>query len=109
MVGDPDEIRALAVRLRAEAEQVRSLASRVARAREVTWRSPAATLFRERAQERAHGLQHAARRLEEAAGRVQAHAEAVEAVRIELLRVAALGADLARAASAAVSRPVGSW
>ena len=109
MVGDPDEIRALAVRLRAEAEQVRGLASRVARAREVTWRSPAATLFRQRAQERAHALQHAARRLDEAARRVQAHADAVEAVRVELLRGAALGAGLARAASAAVSRSMGSW
>ncbi|NYG06449.1 hypothetical protein BJ986_000936 [Phycicoccus badiiscoriae] len=109
MVGDPDEIRALAVRLRAEAEQVRRLAWRVALAREVTWRSPAATLFRERAQERAHALQHAARRLDEASRRVQAHADAVEAARVELLRGAALAADLARATSTPVSRPVGSW
>lgn len=104
MMGDPHEIRALATRLRADAEQLRQLAARVGRARDVAWRSRAAALYRDRVGERAHALRRSAQRLDEAAGRVQAHADGVEAARAEVLRVAALGADFARAAGQAVTR-----
>lgn len=106
-MGDPHEIRALATRLRADADRLRQLAVRVGRTREVTWRSRAATLFRERVGERAHALRRSAQQLDEAAGRVQAHADGVEAARAEVLRVAALGADFARAAGEAVTRAAG--
>ena len=104
MIGDPHEIRALAQQLRTDAQLLRQLATRVGRTRDVAWRSRAATLFRERVGERVHGLRRSAEQLDEAAWRVQAHADAVEAARAEVLRVAALGADLARAAGGAVAR-----
>jgi hypothetical protein len=106
MVGDPQQIRAIAARLRADADRLRLLAGRVGRTREVAWRSRAATLFRERVGERAHALQRSARTLDEAAQRVDAHADGVEVARAHVVRVAGLGADLARAAGDAVSRTV---
>jgi hypothetical protein len=106
MVGDPQQIRALAARLRADAERLRQLARRVGATREVAWRSRAAALFRERAGERAHALQRSAGDLDEAARWVDAHAEGVEAARAQVVRVAGLGADLARAAGSVVSRAV---
>jgi hypothetical protein len=106
MVGDPQQIRALAARLRADAERLRVLARRVGGTREVAWRSWAATLFRERVGEQAHSLQRSAGALDEAARRVDAHADGVEAARAQLVRVAGLGAGLARAAGEAVSRAV---
>jgi hypothetical protein len=107
MVGDPQQIRAVAARLRADAEQLRRLARRVGLAGDVAWRSRAATLFRERVATRAHALRRAAGELDEAAGRVDAHAEGVEVARAEVARVAALGADLARSARDAMTRAVG--
>ena len=98
MIADPHEIRALAARLRADAQLLREFATRVGRTCDVAWRSRAATLFRDRAGERVHGLRRSAEQLDEAAGRVLAHADGVEAARAEVLRVAALGDDLARAA-----------
>jgi hypothetical protein len=106
MVGNPEQIRVAAARLRAESEQVRRLARRVLGTGEVAWQSPAATVFRERVAERAHALQRSARTLDEAAQRVDAHAEGVEVARAQVVRVAGLGADLARAAGDAVSRRV---
>ena len=104
MIGDPHEIRALATRLRADAELLRRLATRVGRTRDLAWRSRAATLFRARVGERVHALGCSAQQLDEAATRVQAHAEGVEAARAEVLRVAALGVDFARTAGGAVAR-----
>lgn len=106
MVGDPQQIRALAARLRADADRLRLLAGRAGRTREVAWRSRAAALYRERVGERAHALQGSARSLDEAAQRVDAHADGVEEARAEVVRVAGLGADLARAARDAASRTV---
>ena len=106
MVGDPQQIRTLAARLHADADRLRQLVRRVAVAREVAWRSRAATLFRERVGERAHALQRSAEALDEAARRVDAHADAVEAARAQAVRVAGLGADLARVAGGAVTRAV---
>jgi hypothetical protein len=106
MVGDPQQIRALAARLRADAERLRQLAKRVGATREVAWRSRAAALFRERVGERAQSLQRSAGELDEAARRVDAHAEGVEAARAQVVRVAGFGADLARAAGGAVTRAV---
>jgi hypothetical protein len=106
MVGDPQQIRALAARLRADAERLRQLARRVGATREVAWRSRAATLFRDRVGERTHELQGSARSLDEAARWVDAHADGVEVARAQVLRVAGLGADLARTARDAGSRAV---
>ena len=106
MVGDPQQIRALAARLRADAERLRQLAKRVAATREVAWRSRAASLFRERVAERAHALRCSAGALDEAARRVDAHADGVEVARAQVVRVAELGADLARTAGDAVARTV---
>jgi hypothetical protein len=106
MVGDPQQIRTLAARLRGDADRLRELTRRVGATREVAWRSRAATLFRDRVGERAHALQRSARALDEAARRVDAHADAVEAARAQVVRVAGLGADLARAAGGAVTRAV---
>ena len=92
MVGDPEQIRAVAVRLRSDAERVRWLASRALGTGDVAWRSPAATLFRARVAERAHGLRRCAGDLDTAASRVEVHAEAVSAARAELARVLALRA-----------------
>ena len=107
MVGDPQQIRALAARLRADAERLRHLARRVGRTRDVAWRSRAATLFRERVAERAHALGCAAQELDEAARRVDAHAEGVEVARAEVARVAARGAELARTAGDVFARVTG--
>ena len=93
MVGDPDQIRTVAARLRAEAERVRWLAGRVLGAGDVTWRSPTASLFRSRVTDRAHGLRHCAVDLETAAHLVEVHAHAVAAARSELARVI-IGAGL---------------
>ena len=92
MVGDPEQIRAVAARLRADAERVRWLARRVVGTSDVVWHSPTASLFRTRATERAHGLRGCAADLETAARRVEVHAEAVSAARAELVRIAAVGA-----------------
>jgi hypothetical protein len=73
----------------------------------MAWRSRTAELFRERAGDRVHALQRSAAGLDDAARRVDAHAEGVEAARAEVVRVAGLGADLARAAEGAVARAVG--
>ena len=97
----------MATRLHADADRLRHLAVRVGRTRDLAWRSRAATLFRERVGERAHALQRSAQQLDEAAGRVQAHADGVEAARAEVLRVAALGADFARAAGEVATRAAG--
>lgn len=106
MVGDPQQIRAMAARLRADADRLRQLARRVAATREAAWRSRAADLFRDRVGERAQALQRSAGELDDAARRVDAHAEGVEVARAEVARVAGLGADLARAAGGAVTREV---
>ena len=86
MVGDPDQIRAVAARLRSEAERVQWLAHRVLRTGDVAWRSPAADLYRWRVAERAHALRHCAEELDTAALLVDVHGQAVSAARTELAR-----------------------
>jgi hypothetical protein len=88
MVGDPDELRTVAARLRREADQVRSVSLRVGAARRVEWHSVAAEAFRERVSEAVHGERRAAELLDEAASAVDAHAAAVQCVLEELARVA---------------------
>jgi hypothetical protein len=88
VVGDPDRIRAVAARLRREAEQVRAVSLRVGAAHAVEWRSAAAEAFRDRVSEAVHGERRAAHLLEEAALAFDAHAGAVERVLDELARVA---------------------
>lgn len=111
MVGDPAQIRALAARLRADAERLRVLARRVAATQDVAWRSRAASLYRDRAAERSRSLQDSAAEVDEAARLVDAHAHGVEAARAEVVRVAGLGAGLgaglARAAGDVVTRAAG--
>lgn len=102
MMGEPQQIRALAARLRDDAERLRQLARRVGATREVAWRSRAAALFRDRVGERAKALRRSAGELEEAARLVDAHAHGVEVARAQVVRVAGLGADLARAAAGAL-------
>ncbi|HEY3534542.1 MAG TPA: hypothetical protein VGK60_03165 [Pedococcus sp.] len=80
MVGEPDRIRAVAARLRHEAQQVREVSTRVGAARGVEWRSGAADAFRERVSEAVHGERRAAQLLDEAARAVDLHAAAVERV-----------------------------
>ena len=91
MVGDPEQIRLVAARLRADAERVRWLAGRVLGTGDVAWTSAAAELFRTRATERAHRLRGCAGDLEAAARLVDVHAEAVGAERSALSTVLAVG------------------
>jgi uncharacterized protein YukE len=88
MVGEPDRIRAVAARLRHEAEQVRALSSRVGATRGVEWRSAAADAFRDGVAEAGHGERRAAQLLDEAARAVELHAAAVERVLDGLAAVA---------------------
>jgi uncharacterized protein YukE len=88
MVGEPEAIRAVARRLRQEAEQVRVTAGRIGATGDVPWRSGAADAFRERVAQRAAGSRRAAQLLHDAAEAVDQHARAVEAVRAGLAGVA---------------------
>ena len=97
MVGDPEQISAVAARSRAEAEHVRWLARRVLGAGDTAWHSPAAHVFRARVAERAHALRRCAMDLDSAAHRVEVHAQAVSVAPAEPSGVAALGARLAAA------------
>ena len=103
MTGEPQQIRALATRLRDDAERLRQLARRVGATRGVAWRSRAAALFRDRAGERAQAVRRSAGELDEAARLMDAHAEGVEVARAQVVRVAGLGADLARSAAGAIT------
>ena len=94
MVGDPEQIRAVAARLRADADRLRWLAGRVVGTGDVAWRSPAASLFHARVAERAQALGRCAVDLETAARLVEVHAEAVSVARAELAKVVAAGAAL---------------
>lgn len=104
MVGDPEQIRAAAARLRADADRVRQLAARVGMTRDTRWRSAAAAAFRERVGERVHSLRRAAQGLDEAAGLVESHARGVAQARAEAARVAAMGAELARESASGATR-----
>jgi uncharacterized protein YukE len=106
MVGNAEQIRALARRLQAEAEQVRHVAVRVGGTTDIPWRSPAATAFRQQVVERAQMLRGTARALDDAAASLEAHATGVESAVAELVRVAQKGEQLARGAVASV-RAVG--
>lgn len=106
MLGDPEQIRQVARRLAADAERLRSLARQVGSAGEVAWQSPSAALFRTQVGERVGGLRCRADEVEAAARLVSVHAEAVEAARAEVLRVAALGATLPEAVGGALR---GTW
>lgn len=89
MVGDPEQIRAVAARLRVDSERVRWLATRVQGTGELAWRSPAASVFRVRVAERANALRRCAGDLDTAARLVEVHAQAVSAAGTELARVGA--------------------
>lgn len=100
MVGDPAQIRAVAARLRREADEVRSVGARVGAARGVEWRSAAAEAFRDRVTEAVHGERRTAQLLDEAAAALDAHAAGVERTLAELVR-------LAHATQAAAQRVAG--
>lgn len=89
MVGDPEQIRVVAARLRVDADRVRWLAARVQGTGDLTWRSPAASLFRAQVSGRANALRGRAVDLDTAAGLVDVHARAVSAARSELAGVGA--------------------
>ena len=103
MVGDPAQIRVVAARLRAEGERVRWLARRVLATGDVSWQSPAAALFRVSVAELAEGVRRCAPELDEAARRVEAHAEAVAVARAELASVLAGGVPLGAALAGRVA------
>jgi len=95
MVGNPEQIRAVAARLRHEADQLRSVSVRVGATRGIAWRSAAANAFRERVAEAVHGERRVAQLLEDAAAAVERHAAAVERVLDELARLARLAQEAA--------------
>ena len=95
MVGNPEQIRAVAARLRREAEQVRAVSGRVGATRGIAWRSAAADAFRERVSEAVHGERRSAQLLDDAAGAVDRHAAAVERVLDELARLARAAQEVA--------------
>jgi len=106
MVGDPGEIRAVAARVRADADRVRWLAGRVAATGEVSWHSPAADLFRTAVAEQADALRRCAGALEDASRLVELHAAAVASARTELARLLAAGVEVGTTVGARVA---GAW
>jgi hypothetical protein len=93
MVGDVAELHRLAHRVRAEADEVRAVATQVAATAGVAWRSPAADLFRQRVDERVAALRRVAGLVEEAADLLLAHVRAVVATAAVLGRAADLARD----------------
>jgi hypothetical protein len=94
MVGEPEQIRAVAVRLRADADRVRWLAGRVLATGDLQWHSPAAALFRARVADHVTSLRRGAADLETASRLFDVHAEAVSVARAELAKAVALGAGV---------------
>lgn len=102
MLGDPEQIRQWGRRLAADADRVRWLARRLSQVGDVAWQSPAAHAFRVRVGEHVVALGRCGDDLDASARHLAVHAQAVEAARAEVLRVAALGASLADLAGGAV-------
>lgn len=86
-MGDPGQLRALAARVRQEAERVRATAHRVEVASDVAWHSPAAYAFRGRVGVRVLGLCRVAQDLDEGAAAIDVHAAAVQGAHDLLGRV----------------------
>jgi hypothetical protein len=107
MLGDPEQIRQVGRRLAADADRVRWLARQVSQVGDVTWQSPTAQVFRRRVAEHVVALGRCGDDLDLSARRVAVHAQAVEAARAEVLRVAALGASLADLTGGAVHAAIG--
>jgi hypothetical protein len=77
---DGDELRRLAARVSALAEQVREVAGRAAGAAEVSWRSTAADAFRARLAREAGAVRRAGEEVETVAHLLIRHARAVDTV-----------------------------
>jgi hypothetical protein len=76
---DGDQVRRLALRVGALAEEVRAAAARVAAASGVRWQSTSAAAFRERLGEQTVQVRRAAVAVDDVAAALNAHARAVEA------------------------------
>ena len=76
---DGEVLRGTAREVAALADEVRSIAARVRRAADVDWESVAAQAFRAELEEEVERVLTAARRVDEAAAALVAHALAVEA------------------------------
>ena len=95
MPGDPDQLYALASQIASEADAVRERAHTLSRnAAEVQWKSSAAETFRARVADDVRAVQHCAAGLDEAAGALRHHADAVRD-RLQVLREAAERAERA--------------
>jgi len=80
MVGDPDQVRALAATVRWEAERVRRIAVTIGGTRAVAWRAAAGEAFRERVSGLVHLLMQRSRQLDDAADDLDRHAASVQSV-----------------------------
>ena len=106
MVGDPDQIRTVAARLRHEGERAHWLAARVIRTGDLAWRSPAADVYRVRVAERGLALRRCADDLHAAACLVDMHGRAVTAARAELART---GVAIVDGLGGLAGRVAGRW
>ncbi|HET9657214.1 MAG TPA: hypothetical protein VFP72_17815 [Kineosporiaceae bacterium] len=89
---DGDELRRLATRVTAVAEQARRVAVRAGGVSGVSWQSAAAEAFRARLAEEAHAVRGAAGEVDSVARALMRHAQAVEVACTPLvLPVAAAG------------------
>ncbi len=76
LFADPSDLRAIAHRISAHADQVRDQAAGIVRAGDAArWHSPAAAAFRQRAQVIAADLRRAAGELDDAAAALRRHAD----------------------------------
>lgn len=87
MYGDPDQIRAVATRLRAVADDVSTERAAVVAGMDVDWQSAAATAFRDELTEWAGSVGRSVEEIVQAAAAVDRHADEVEE-KIELIRAA---------------------
>jgi uncharacterized protein YukE len=94
MTGDLHTLTVLVARLRSEAERTRNVTSRVGHAREVAWQSVAARAFRANVDHVVHGLRRVADELDEAAGALERHGQAVQAARDAIMQAGAVGDGL---------------
>lgn len=104
MVGDPGRLRAEAAQARLVADRVRLSAVRVRALGAVRWRSPAATVYRERVEEHAMRLERLAAAVLAAADAVDRHATAAEEAAEATAEVARHLLDAAQAAATAPGR-----
>jgi hypothetical protein len=96
--------RALALRLRCEAEDLRALSSAVGATGELAWRSPAAEAFRVRVGAASLRLRATATALDDAALAVELHGEAARAHLAELAELTALAGSVGEAVAGTVAR-----